>query len=211
MKKKTIYHLIVDQSGSMCDCVGTTINGFNEQVQKINQLQREFPEQEITIGLTTFNNLVYHHYFENSPMVVRQLSTETYRPMGSTALYDGIGETIINIENMLELPSNQGDTTVVIVVITDGYENASRRFSLAEIKNMITRLEATGKWTFSFLGATLDAVNVAESMAFKRQNSAAFEKGMMQNEVFDRVTSGMHNYLFKKREGKDLGNLYDKD
>lgn len=211
MKKKTIYHLIVDQSGSMCDCVGTTINGFNEQVQKINHLQQEFPEQEITIGLTTFNNLVNHHYFGHLPMSVNPLTTATYRPAGSTALYDGIGETITNIESMVQFYSGQADTTVVIVVITDGYENASRRFRLEDIKNMITRLEATGKWTFSFLGATLDAVNVAEQMAFRRQNSAAFEKGMMQNEVFDRVTSGMHNYLFKKRAGKDLGNLYDKD
>jgi hypothetical protein len=211
MKQKTIYHLIVDQSGSMGDCIHSTINGFNEQVQKIYHLQKEFPEQEITIGLTTFNNFVNHHYFEHPPMVVKPLNTDTYRPMGSTALYDGIGETITNIESLLAEPSGLYDTTVVIVVITDGYENASRRFHLEDIKSRITRLEATGKWTFSFLGATLDAVNVAERMAFRRQNSAAFEKGMMQEDVFNRVTSGMKNYLFKKQEGKDLGNFYDKD
>jgi hypothetical protein len=211
MKQKTIYHLIVDQSGSMCDCVGATINGFNEQVKKIYMLYKEFPEQEISIGLTTFNNFVNHLFFELPPLVVKPLTTATYRPMGSTALYDGIGETITDIEIVLDMTSSQDDTTVVIVVITDGYENASTKFNLEDIKSMITRLEATGKWTFSFLGATLDAVNVAERMAFRRQNSAAFEKGMIQEDVFNRVTSGMHNYLFKKQEGKDLGNLFDKD
>ena len=51
-KQKTIYHLIVDKSGSMGDCIEQTISGFNEQVSKIQQLQTEFPEQDLSIGLT---------------------------------------------------------------------------------------------------------------------------------------------------------------
>ena len=62
-KQKTIYHLIVDKSGSMSDCIEETISGFNEQVNKIQQLQNEFAEQDLSIGLTTFNNEVFHHFF----------------------------------------------------------------------------------------------------------------------------------------------------
>ena len=45
--RKTIYHLIVDKSGSMCDCIESTINGFNEQVNKIKSNAHEFQEEEI--------------------------------------------------------------------------------------------------------------------------------------------------------------------
>jgi len=211
MRKKTIYHLIVDQSGSMSDCVGTTINGFNEQVQKINQLQMEFPEQEITIGLTTFHTSVYHHYFQKPPQLVNHLTTATYVPKGITALYDGIGEVVSNIETIIRESSEPQDTTAVIVVITDGYENASIKYRLEDIKSMITRLEATGKWTFSFLGATIDAVEVAERMSFKRHNSAAFMKTEMHQEAFEKVTTGLHNYLFKKEMGRNLSNFYDSE
>jgi hypothetical protein len=86
-KQKTIYHLIVDKSGSMTDCIEQTINGFNEQVNKIKQLEREFPEQELSIGLTTFNHEVYHHFFQSPPVAVRNLTTSTYRPNGTTALF----------------------------------------------------------------------------------------------------------------------------
>ena len=60
--RKTIYHLIVDKSGSMSDCIESTINGFNEQVNKIKSSALEFPEEEITMGLTLFNDYVDQTY-----------------------------------------------------------------------------------------------------------------------------------------------------
>lgn len=50
--QKTIYHILVDKSGSMSDCIDQTINGFNEQITKIREMEVEFPEQLMTIGLT---------------------------------------------------------------------------------------------------------------------------------------------------------------
>tara|TARA_B100000683_G_scaffold107984_1_gene106315 strand:+ start:212 stop:400 length:189 start_codon:yes stop_codon:yes gene_type:complete len=46
--KKTYYQLILDKSGSMSDCVQSTINGFNEQMQMIRSMKKKFPEQEMT-------------------------------------------------------------------------------------------------------------------------------------------------------------------
>ena len=207
-KQKTIYHLIVDKSGSMSDCIEQTISGFNEQVNKIQQLEKEYSEQEITIGLTTFNHEVYHHFFQSPPTAVRKLNTDTYRPDGTTALIDAIGMTIQNIENETQHHQDQVNTTVVIVILTDGHENASRIFKLEDIKKAISRLEKTGKWTFSFIGATLDAVDIAESMSIKRQNSFMFEKSNMKSGLFDRLGQSMDNYMNKKRSGRDLGDLF---
>jgi len=209
-KQKTIYHLIVDKSGSMSDCIDNTINGFNEQVFKIKQLQEEFTEQVVTLGLTTFNNESTHHFFQEIPANVRMLNRDTYRPSGGTALLDAIGQVCEKCERDMLNDSENFDTTAVIVILTDGYENASRMFRLEEIRRTISRLEATGKWTFSFLGATLDAVDVAESMNIKRHNSVVFNKAGMTSEVWGNLSDSMSSYMDKKRKGGDLNDLFNK-
>ena len=207
-KKKTIYHLIVDKSGSMSDSIENTINGFNEQVNRIHKMEKEFTEQEITIGLSTFNQENYNHFFQCPPSAVRKLTTESYRPDGLTALLDSIGLVSTQIEKDIKEQSEKIDTTVVIVILTDGHENSSRLFKLEDIRKMISRLEETEKWTFSFIGATLDAVSVAESMNIKSQNSFAFDKKDMKKEVWSKLSDSMENYLSKKRKGDDLSNLF---
>ena len=82
---------------------------------------------------------------------------------------------------------------------------------MSEIRNTISRLEETGKWTFSFIGATLDAVDVAATMAIKQQNSFAFEKANMKSGVFDKLSSSMENYMHKKRSGEDLDDFFSNE
>ena len=113
--RKTIYHLIVDKSGSMYDCIENTINGFNEQVKKIKANELEFKDEEITIGLTTFNDHVKHHFFQANPKEVTPLNTRNYVPNGSTALLDAIGKTAEQIESEIII-SNQIIPTRTICV-----------------------------------------------------------------------------------------------
>ena len=207
-KQRTVYHLIVDRSGSMSDCIPATINGFNEQLNRINDIAKEFPEQEVRIGLTLFNDSINHVTISGQLGNVRPMNTENYRPGGSTALLDAIGASIgILSEN--EQSKSGIPTTFVVVVLTDGYENCSRVFNLEQVRSMISRLEETGKWTFSFIGATLDAADVAEQMAFKRQNSYSFDKQEMRGEVWDKLSGSMKTYLDKKRKGEDLSDFID--
>ncbi len=207
-KQKTIYHLVVDKSGSMSDCIEQTISGFNEQVIKICALQNEYPDQEITIGLTTFNDEVHHHFFQSPPELVKKLHYESYMPNGTTALLDAIGMTVNIIEKEIINHSKESNTTVVIVIITDGHENSSKEFNLADIKKKISRLEETSQWTFSFLGATIDAVDVAKEMSIKSRNSFVFSKANMKAGLFDRLSSSMENYMSKKTKGKGLDDLF---
>ena len=94
MKKKTFYHLIVDRSGSMSDCIPATIGGYNEQMQAISSLQERFSEQEISVGLTIFNQEVSHQFFGANPVKVEPLTRKNYLPNGLTALLDAIGMTV---------------------------------------------------------------------------------------------------------------------
>lgn len=209
--QRTIYHLIVDRSGSMNDCIDATINGFNEQINRIKGLQAEFPEQDIRTGLTMFNaeltQLAVAQDLNNTLILTRK----NYIPSGSTALFDAIGKTALQLEETL---SHQPDlpTTFVVVVLTDGYENSSKLFTLTQIRALIQRLEATEKWTFSFLGATLDAVEVAQDLAIKRTNSVSFAKNEMKEEVWDKLSRSMKTYLHNKKMGADLSKfIQEKD
>lgn len=210
-KKRTIYHLIVDRSGSMSDCIENTISGFNEQASKIKRLQEEYADQIITMGLTTFNVTSDHRYFMRNPEEVTFLDRETYRPSGGTALLDAIGEVCQMIERVVINENDKIESTVVVVILTDGHENASRSFGLEEIRRTISRLEHTGSWTFSFLGATLDAVEIAESMNIKRQNSMVFEKNSMKKQVWSTLTDSMDSYMAKKMNGGNLGDFFSKE
>ena len=199
-KQKTIYHFILDQSGSMSDCIDATLSGLQDQRDNIIRIAKEYPEQEIRVGLTVFNQdvqIIYQNMpTENFPSV-QQLE---YRPSGSTALLDAIGLSITQVENQI---SRDGDTAI-IVILTDGYENASRFYSLLQIKNLIKSKEDSGKFTFSFLGATLDAVDIAEQMNIRRDNSAYFEKSMMKDAVFNKVSNSINDYMDRKRKGQNL-------
>lgn len=208
--QRTIYHLIVDRSGSMNDCIDATINGYNEQLNKIRSLEAEFPEQDIRMGFTMFNHTTHMPAVAQDLSKATRLSRENYIPNGNTALFDAIGNTVLKLEETIAQTSDL-PTTFVIVVLTDGYENSSQMFTLQQIRNLIQRLEATGKWTFSFIGATLDAVDVADQMAFKKQNSYSFQKNAMKADVWDKLSGSMRNYMGKKRESKDLSNLFDEE
>jgi len=208
--QRSIYHLIVDRSGSMCDCVEATINGFNEQLNRIRGMESEFPEQEIKVGLTLFNDTVDHISMGEPVAKMSYLSKSNYVPNGSTALLDAIGQTATLLGER-EGTQSALPATFVVVVLTDGYENSSRMFNLEQVRAMIQRLEATGKWTFSFIGATLDAVDVARQMSIKAQNSYSFEKQAMKGEVWDKLSGSMRGYFSKKQSGKDLSNLFDED
>ncbi len=190
----------------MSDCIESTINGFNEQVNKIKSNALEFEQEEITMGLTLFNDYVDHHYFSANPDTVQLLNNNTYRPNGGTALLDAVGETVIAIERQIN--ESHIPATVVVVILTDGYENASKSFNLVKIRNMISRLEETGKWTFSYVGATLDAVEMAERMSIKSQNSFAFEKKNMKSAVWDKLGFSMNRYFYNKSENKDTDNFF---
>ena len=135
------------------------------------------------------------------------LNHQTYRPDASTALLDAIGDTITQIS--IQTQSSRLPTTVVVVILTDGHENASRLFNLVKIRNMISSLEESGKWTFSFIGVTLDAVDVAESMSIKKQNSFSFEKGEMNNSVWSKLDKSMNYYFEKKKTNRNLDNLFE--
>ncbi|MFD3407105.1 vWA domain-containing protein [Aquirufa sp. HETE-83D] len=192
-KATTFYHIILDQSGSMSDCINQTLNGLANQRKEILAIANEFPDREIRVGLTVFDHLVELKYRNLSVTELSQMNSFEYQPNGLTALLDAIGMSVSDTERLMV----NEDDAAVMVILTDGHENASKEYSHEQIKNLIQAKEATGNWSFTYLGATLDAVEIAKSMNFKAENSFAFEKKNMDKEAFGRSTMALKNIMMK--------------
>jgi len=117
--------------------------------------------------------------------------------------------TVQKIESHIKKVPDTIPTTVVVVIITDGHENSSKYFTLENIKQTIARLEKIGKWTFSFLGADIDAVSVAKDLAINQKNSFSFAKATMKNAVWDKLSFSMNNYVDKKQKNISTDNLFE--
>jgi hypothetical protein len=198
---KTYYQIILDRSGSMESCRSETIDGFNEQVQMIKDLESRFPEQEVRVSLTLFNQLVNHPVRMQSARHVEELTSASYRPGGMTALYDAIGEAVMALKANVEDEVRNDQASVVVVIITDGYENSSRLFSNQAIRSLIRELEDTGKWTFSFLGAGIDAAKEAEKINIRRSNAMSFAAEDSRN-VHANLAENLELYVKNKLGGK---------
>ncbi len=192
-KSKTFYHIILDQSGSMSDCVNQTLKGLADQRKEILAIANEFPGQEIRVGLTVFDHNIELKYSNLSVTELSRMNSFHYKPNGQTALLDAIGMSVAATQRLMV---NEGDSAVIII-LTDGYENASKEYSHKQIKELIQAKEETGRWSFTYLGATLDAVEIAKSMNIKAENSFAFEKKNMDKDAFARSSMALKNSMMK--------------
>jgi hypothetical protein len=185
-----------------------TIEGFNSQLKTIRDLKQEFPENEYVVSVTFFEDEVMDVIKFANIDQISLLTRESYRPGGLTALLDGIGRSIVAIRNRFEEELKRDEASVVIIILTDGGENASKFYTRHVISEMIKELDATGKWTFSFLGAGLDAVSASANLNIRRENIMSYDKrnicGMM-----DDMSESIRTYERAKFAGNLKNDLFD--
>jgi hypothetical protein len=153
--------MILDRSGSMGSLRDDAIGGFNTFLAE----QQALPG-EANVTLVLFDD----HY--ETPVVrqpvrnVEQLSHLTYVPRGMTALYDAIGRTISNLNGIKP-------TKAIVCILTDGAENASKQYTQAQVRELITGCEVRG-WEVVYLGANQDSFGVGRTLGVKVGNTANF-------------------------------------
>ena len=171
--KTKVYNVIImDRSGSMWEIQRPAIMGFNEVLGGVKAAREKFSEtQEQLISLVLFDSSsIDELYWNADPAKVEHLTDKTYVPGASTPLYDAMGRTLTKLEKEL---SGEGDHSVAVTVITDGYENASREYSLASVKALIEHLTGLG-WSFAYMGTDHDVEGVSVSLSIT--NVIRFEK-----------------------------------
>ena len=172
MKKKVFNLIIVDESGSMTAIREQAFSGMNETLQTIKICAEQKPDMEQYVTLITFDsNHTKFHYNNAKGTEVAPLKESDYRPGGCTPLYDAIGAGIAKVNALVK----DGDS-VLVTIITDGYENASREYDLKMVKNLIEKLTEQ-HWTFTFIGTDdLDVEGMASSMGIHHTLSFARNK-----------------------------------
>lgn len=206
--KKTLYHFVLDKSGSMNSCRETTIMGFNSQLETIQQLLKEFPEQEFEVSLTLFDDTIDNVFTNVGSNTFEKLTPSMYVPNGCTALLDAIGMSINQIRMTNESKILNNEMSVVMVILTDGMENASREFTYHTIARTIKVLEETEKWSFTFLGADIDAIHTSKMLNIREENVVSFNKSDM-GEMMNEISDGMRHYSHSKSEGKTKKDFLD--
>uniref|UniRef100_A0A6C0E041 VWFA domain-containing protein n=1 Tax=viral metagenome TaxID=1070528 RepID=A0A6C0E041_9ZZZZ len=142
---------ILDNSGSMVEMKDEPIQGLNA----FYKTQKEAGDFLST--LIFFNSKVSFIHKNLNGKDVPLLSEKDYGPNGMTALYDAIGEGI-------EYQKSQKVENVIVVILTDGEENASLKYTKKDIKKMTQKMEEDHKWVFMYLGANQDSFKVADGI-----------------------------------------------
>ena len=161
---------ILDKSGSMHGLEKDTIGGYNSMLEK--QKAEEGSAHVTTVLFDTHVELLH----DRLPLgCVKPLTEKEYCVGGKTALLDAVGTTIQRINEIQNAePEESRAGKVIFVITTDGFENASRKFTYPILKNLIESQQKEMGWEFMFLGANMDAVSEAGKLGIQPDRAASF-------------------------------------
>ena len=195
-KDLTELVFILDRSGSMHGLERDTIGGFNSMIEQ----QKAQTGGEVLVSTLLFDNTseVIHDRIpleKVSPMTGKDYSTR-----GCTALMDAVGGAIHHIGNIHKYarPEDVPEHTLFIIT-TDGMENASRRYSARQVREMVERQQTKYGWEFIFLGANIDAAQAAEDIGIGSDHAVDYladEEGTEINfRVIGRAVTGVRQEM----------------
>ena len=171
MKKNlTEMVFILDKSGSMAGLEADTIGGFNGMLQRQKQTEGD---ALVSTVLFSFGSTVIHDRVDIQR--VQPLTSREYCVGGGTALIDALGDAIHHIGNVHKYAREEDRPEhTIFIITTDGMENASRRWTSDQVKELVQRQKERYGWEFLFLGANIDAVETAARYGISQDRAATF-------------------------------------
>lgn len=161
---------LLDRSGSMELRYTDTIGGFNAFIRE----QAQDTSTPCTFSLYQFSDKFEVTYEGKDISEVEPLDRTTFNPGGQTALLDAIGDLIAR----LEASPTSDDTKRIVVILTDGEENVSKRHTYKDISSHIERLQGMN-YSFVFLGADQDAIKTGCALGVPAHSSLSFRGDKM--------------------------------
>lgn len=155
--------VVIDRSGSMIEIKEDTEGGLKAFLG----IQREDTESEVTVTLYEFSHRV-RAVFTDLP--IADVRDYKLRPDDLTALHDAVGTAVLG------LPDKDTYDERVVLVLTDGEENASREHTGASVKKLVKAARKDGV-VFQFLGAEQDAVLEARNLGMDTSTALTYTKG----------------------------------
>lgn len=174
MTRSDLTHLyfLLDRSGSMQSIKADTEGGF---AAFIAEQGSSASGGECRVTLAQFDN-AYELVYADRPLA--DVPPLELAPRGSTALLDAMGRMITDAGAQLaSLPEDQRPGTVVVAVMTDGHENASKEWTHPAIKSLVEQQTGAYHWQFLYMGADQDAIEVGRSMGVAAEHSVTYGRG----------------------------------
>lgn len=194
--KKNYTHIVmvIDESGSMAPQRDDTIGGVNAFIHEQKEYPRPFhsgsrvlpaekmvpadPHMKGTISLYTFGGRVRQVYTMKHLASAPNLTASTYKPSGSTPLLDALGRAITETgDDLRAMREDERPDKVIVLIVTDGHENASFTFSKERITDMVALQRDLYHWEFVFIGADINAIDVGALYGMPRETSLQYDKG----------------------------------
>ena len=207
MKTRIFNLIILDESGSMLSIKNEAINNVNESLQTILKAQKENPGQEHYVTFVSFNNR-HKTIWDRIPATEAKTITENdYNPSCSTALYDAMGFSLNELR-----PNVANNDRVLVTIVTDGMENASREYNGNAIKILVDELKAKG-WVFAYMGANHDVeaaaahISITNIMKFQATAEGTSMMTSRSNNSRERLYRRMSEEDFNSQEANH--NFFD--
>lgn len=170
---------ILDRSGSMSGLEADTIGGFNSMIEK----QRK-EKGEAYISTVLFDDDTEVLYDRVPVSKIEPMNDKQYYVRGCTALLDAIGGAIHHIGNVHKYAREEDvPEKTIFIITTDGMENASRIYDYKKVKKMVEKQEKKYGWEFLFLGANIDAIEVAGRFGIRADRAINYECDAMGTAV----------------------------
>ncbi len=196
----------IDSSGSMATKADDVRGGFNAYVAQL----RTDATSAYRLTAVTFDTQVATLFTDVTLGQTPTLDEENYRPGGNTALYDALGVSLAELTSAVRKDDKPyGEDRVLVIVMTDGEENSSHRFTKEQVVGEMKQREEAGNWTFVYLGADQDAWAAAADLGFAAGNVAAYAKHATRD-VFHKLARSTARYSASAaRNSREFGATLD--
>lgn len=196
-KKITYVALVVDRSGSMQSVQESAFSGINEQINTLKKTGHKGGETFVTY--IQFDNVTDLVFDKKASTELTEITRDQYSPRGSTAMYDAVWSAIKRLKDGVV---ETKDTGYLVVVISDGWENASREVTGQQLADEIKTLQETGKWTFAYMLSNQDLTKVSKALNLNVNNMAAYTATSAgTHDAFGTMASSTANYMGLRAKG----------
>lgn len=199
--------MILDRSGSMGGLESDTIGGFNSFLEK---QKKEAGEAYVSVVL--FDDEAELLYDRVPIRKVEKMTDRQYFVRGCTALLDAVGGAIKHtVKAQRKDKKEKRPDKTLFVIITDGLENASIRYSYREVKSMIEYEKEKYDWEFIFLGANIDAAAEAQRFGIHSSRAARFTNDSRGQRLNYDAVSGVVSCMRKVQCASDMSAVFEKE
>lgn len=196
--KKSLTELVfvLDKSGSMWNLAEDTIGGFNSMLS-----EQRGKEGEVLVSTVLFNDTTQVIHDRVNIDSIKPMTRQDYVPGGSTALLDAVGGAIKHI-GIVHRYARKEDVPehTLFVIMTDGYENASRRYSYGDVKKMLEEYKNKYGWEFIFMAANIDTREVGDKLGIDEEYAVSYKPtGSGVSRSYDCLSEAVFNVRNNKR------------